>query len=252
MSASPSSPQDDDLRSLTRLALGAAGIAIQELRLRLRKWEQETDEAQAREKSRSLKLPANAQVAPPAGDVPSSDQLLRYAVTGMVFDAQVVMRKGMGRAIKVGERVRRRARPIIKPLANSRLFSPARRGYRRIASASQNRVERWIEIGRQEEFRSRVLAQTAFTGTVDETIDYLGEMPGVQSLIATQSTSLAGEVMEEVRERTVAADILLEGFTRAIFRRKPRYQLPPPPPAVQMSAVTLRSTPYHKKPSGKG
>ena len=140
MSASPSSPQDDDLRSLTRLALGAAGIAIQELRLRLRKWEQETDEAQAREKSRSLKLPANAQVAPPAGDVSSSDQLLRYAVTGMVFDAQVVMRKGMGRAIKVGERVRRRARPIIKPLANSRLFSPARRGYRRIASASQNRV----------------------------------------------------------------------------------------------------------------
>ena len=97
-----------------------------------------------------------------------------------------------------------------------------------------------------------MLAQTAFTGTVDETIDYLGEMPGVQSLIATQSTSLAGEVMEEVRERTVAADILLEGFARAIFRRKPRYQLPPPPPAVQMSAVTFRSTTYHKKPSGKG
>ncbi|MCK7505460.1 MAG: hypothetical protein MZV70_16180 [Desulfobacterales bacterium] len=121
------------------------------------------------------------------------------------------MRKGMGRAIKVGKRIRRRASPIIKPLASSRLFS-RRRGYRRSASASQNRVERWIEIGRQEESRSRALAQTAFTSTVDETIDYVGDMPGVQSLIAAQSTSLAGEVMEEVRERTVAADILLEGF----------------------------------------
>jgi hypothetical protein len=97
-----------------------------------------------------------------------------------------------------------------------------------------------------------MLAQTALTGTVDDTIDYLGDMPGVQQLIEAQSTSLAGEVMEEVRERTVAADILLEGFARSLFRRKPRYQLPPPPPAVQMSAVTLRSTEYNKNTSGKG
>jgi hypothetical protein len=252
MPVSSDSNQDDDLRSLTRLVLGAAGIAIQELRLRLRRWEQQTDEAQAKGKTRSARLPAQEQEVPPESTEPSSDQLLRYAMTGMVFDAQVMMRKGSGKAVRFGKSLRRRATPIIKPLAASRLFSPARKSYRKMVSVSQRRVDRWIEIGRQEESRSRILAQTALTGTVDETIDYLGDMPGVQELITTQSTSLAGEVIEEVRERTVAADILLEGFARSLFRRKPRYQLPPPPPAVQMSAVTLRSTRTYKNTPGKG
>jgi hypothetical protein len=205
--ASPGSNQNDDLRSLTRLALGAAGIAIVELRLRLHRWEQEIDESEAKAKTRSANPPAQVQAGTSEVTEPSSDQLLRYAMTGMIFDSEVMMRNGLGKAVRVGKRIRRRAYPIIQPLASSRLFSPARKRYRKMVTASQHRVDRWIEIGRQEESRSRMMAQTALTGTVDETIDYLGDMPGVQQLIATQSTSLASEVVEEVRERTVAADL---------------------------------------------
>jgi hypothetical protein len=250
--ASPDPNQDDELRSLTRLLVGAAGIGIEELRLRLRKWEQEIDDAQARGKTSSTQPPAQVQANQPEGAQPDSDQLLRYAVTGMLFDAQVIARNGVGSAVNIGRRVRRRANPLIKPLASSRLLSPARKSYRKMVSRSQRKLDRWIEIGRQEESHSRMLAQTAFTGTVDETIDYLGDMPGIQELITSQSTTLAGEVVEEIRERTVAADILLEGFARSLFRRKPRYKLPPPPPAVQMSAVTLRSTKVYKSSTGKG
>ena len=121
-----------------------------------------------------------------------------------------------------------------------------------MVAIGQQRLDRWIEIGRQEDAHSRMLAQTALAGTVDETVDYLAEMPGVQELIATQGTTIAGEIAEEIRERTVAADIMLEGFARSFLRRKPRYKLPPPPPEVQMSAVTLRSTKIYITAAKKG
>jgi hypothetical protein len=249
MPGSPDSPQDDELRSLTRLAIGAVDIGIEELRNRLRKWEQEIDLAQAKEKTQSTPQEVAGQRE---ATEPESEQLLRYAVTGILFDAQVIIKGEVDKAVNLGRRVRRRTSPIVRPLASSRLLSPARKRYRKLVSIGQQRVDRWVEIGRQEESHSRMLAQTALTGAVDETVDYLAEMPGVQELIATQTTSIAGELVEEIRERTVGADILLEGFARTIFRRKPRYQLPPPPPEVQMSAVTLRSTKIYINTAKKG
>jgi hypothetical protein len=252
MPAPPESSQDDGLRSLTRLVVGAVGIGIEELSLRLRRWEEELDRAKAKEKTKSSQPPAQSATDQPEGTEPESDQLLRFAMTGMLFDAQVIVKRGVGKAVKVGRGVRRRTSPIIRPIASSRLLSPVRTRYRKMVSIGQQRLDRWIEIGRQEETHSRMLAQTALAGTVDETVDYLAEMPGVQELIATQGTSIIGEIGEEIRERTVAADIVLEGFARSIFRRKPRYKLPPPPPAVQNSAVSLRSTKIYINTSRKG
>ena len=252
MPASPDSSHDDGLRSLTRLVVGAVGIGIEELRIRLRRWEEEIDLAQVKEKTKSKQLPVQGVADQPEIVQPESEQLLSYAVTGMLFDAQGIIKGGYGKAVKMGRRVRQRTSPIIRPLASSRLLSPARKRYRKLVSIGQQRLDRWIEIGRVEEIHSRILAQTALTGTVDETVDYLAEMPGVQELIATQTTSIAGELVEEIRERTVEADILLEGFTRTIFRRKPRYKLPPPSPEVQMSAVTLRPTKININSAKKG
>jgi len=252
MPAPQDSSQDDGLRSLTRLLVGAAGIGIEELSARLRKWEQEIDDAKAREKTGSTPSPAELEAAQPEETKLDSQQILRYAVTGILFDAQDKVNNGYRKALRVSRGVRRRTSPIVRPLASSRLLSPARKRYRKLVSIGQQRMDRWVEIGRLEETHSRTLAQTALTGTVDETVDYLAEMPGVQELIATQTTSIVVELIEEIRERTVEADILLEGFARTIFRRKPRYQLPPPPPAVQMSAVTLRSTKIYVNAAKKG
>jgi hypothetical protein len=248
----PDSSQDDELRSLTRLVVGAVDIGIEELRERLRKWEEQIDLAKAKQKTKSSQPPAQLSAEQPVATEPESDQLLRYAVTGMLFDAQVIVKSGVGKAVKVGRGVRRRTSPIIRPIASSRLLSPVRKRYRKMVSIGQQRLDHWIEIGRQEETHSRMLAQTALTGTVDEAVDYMAEMPGVQQLITGQTTSIAGEIAEEIRERTVAADILLEGLARMVFRRKPRYKLPPPPAEVQMSAVTLRSTPTSSNAGRKG
>jgi hypothetical protein len=252
MSNPPDSSGDDEIRSLTRLLVGALDIGIEELRARLRKWEEQIDLAKTKGETKSSQRPQKLAAGQPEATEPESDQLLRYAVTGMLFDAQVIVKSGVGKAVNVGRRVRRRTSPIIRPIASSRLLSPARKRYRKMVAVGQQRLDHWIEIGRQEDAHSRMLAQTALAGTVDETVDYLAEMPGVQGLIATQGTSIAGEIAEEFRERTVAVDIMLEGFARSFFRRKPRYKLPPPTPEVQMSAVTLRSTKIYIAAAKKG
>jgi hypothetical protein len=72
-------------------------------------------------------------------------------------------------------------------------------------------------------------------------IDYLLEHPDqVQQLIQGQSLSMAQEMTDEVRERTVTADSVLEAMVRRVLRRMPREKLPEPPPEVRRRAEQPR------------
>lgn len=75
----------------------------------------------------------------------------------------------------------------------------------------------------------------------DAYIDYLNAHPAaVKTLVQGQSMSLANEVMNEVRERTVTADSVAEMIVRRVLGRKQRDELAPPPPEVQRRAETSR------------
>jgi hypothetical protein len=75
----------------------------------------------------------------------------------------------------------------------------------------------------------------------DVYIDYLNDHPtSVQTLVQGQSLSLAGQLRDEVRERTVTGDSLVDSVVRGILRLKPRDELPPPPENVQRRAESGR------------
>jgi hypothetical protein len=75
----------------------------------------------------------------------------------------------------------------------------------------------------------------------DVYIDHLAENPKqVQELVQGQSASMIGEITDEVRERMVTADSLLETLMRRLFRRQPRSELLPPPAEVQARALQAR------------
>lgn len=74
-------------------------------------------------------------------------------------------------------------------------------------------------------------------------IDYLNDHPTpVQTLVQGQSLSLAGQLRDEVRERTVTGDSLVDAIVRSVLRLKPRDELPPPPEDVQRRAESGRLT----------
>jgi hypothetical protein len=71
----------------------------------------------------------------------------------------------------------------------------------------------------------------------DAYIDYLNMYPAaVQTLIQGQSIGLAAEGRDEVRERTVTADSVLDLIVRNVLRLKPQDELPVPPEAVRRRA----------------
>ena len=77
----------------------------------------------------------------------------------------------------------------------------------------------------------------------DTYIDYLNTNPAaVQNLVQGQSLSLAGQMRDEVRERTVTGDSVVDSIVRGIFRMKPREELPPPDPDIQRRAESGKLT----------
>lgn len=107
----------------------------------------------------------------------------------------------------------------------------------------------------QELIRAQAGAYIAYLGTSPEQvqplirqqgdiyIDYLNVHPApVQALVQGQSLSLAGQLRDEVRERTVTGDSLVDSIVRSILRLKPREELPPPPEEVQRRAESGRLT----------
>jgi hypothetical protein len=75
----------------------------------------------------------------------------------------------------------------------------------------------------------------------DVYINYLNAHPAqVQTLLQGQSLGLASQVRDEIRERTVTADGLVDAVVRNLLRLPPRETLAPPPPAVQRRAQAAR------------
>lgn len=248
--AQPPAPKSPALRALMRLFVGGTLTGAEELLRQMRAWEDEL------EALRSAPPPPSGQPASPAGQEnpfvfsqPPAEEtpavLLRYALIGWLMEGE----KRLSRRISQAEQIRRGvwnlASPLVKPwlapFKHSRLFAPLRREYDDFLRRGQTELERWIEIGRQEELRSRDLTRMAAKRTVDDSIEYLATNPKVEQLVETQSTGLANEVVEEVRERTISADTFVESLVRTLLKRTPRPRLPEPPETVRQSADGFRA-----------
>lgn len=73
----------------------------------------------------------------------------------------------------------------------------------------------------------------------DKYIDYLNEHPDkVRNLVSGQSVGLAGQMLNEVRERTVTADSVAEMVVRNLLKKKPRSDVAEPSATVQARAAS--------------
>ena len=214
-------PEFDALRALTSLLVGGAIEGTSQLATRLQKY-QEAIRQEAAEFGEEA-------------DVIDEDELvrLRYAVVGLIFDAQATFRRNVSLWAKLADRSTRVTNRVTQPVTNSFLFNPVRRRYEDLIRRGEESLARWIEDGRIEEPPSRQLASRTYVEIVDEFIDRLAQNPQLQAVITKQSISVASDMRDEVRERTVTADNLMEGLVRRILRRTPRAELPEPPPEVQ-------------------
>lgn len=234
--------------SVLRLVLGAALEGSDELLQRLRAYEEarppDAVDGQAREDETAL------------------DQV-RFALIGLLFEAPETAARGVIRAAEMTEKAGRAGEKVLGPVARSWAFGPIRRRYQKYQARAQSMVDHWIEIGRAEEPYGRDMVQTLIPEIIDdvitafadneaiqdlikaqgdEYIQYLDEEnpEAIQDLVQGQTLGMTTEIMDEVRERTVTADSLLEMMVRSLLRRTPRQDLPEPPPTVKARAVITR------------
>ncbi len=210
----------DSLRALTGLLLGGAIEGTSQLVSRLRIYEEQMREETA---GRPSKAPEQ------------EDELdrLRYAMFGLILDAQSTFRRNLSLWARAFDKSVSVTNQVTRPVTNSFLLAPIQRRIDRLARKGEESLAHWIAEGRKAEPHNRQLAKMTYRQIVDEFINQLAENPELQDLVAQQGISLAGEARDEVRERTVTADNLMEGIVRRILRRPPRRELPIPPPEVQ-------------------
>jgi hypothetical protein len=238
----------DALESLIRLLVGGSIEAPAELIARLKQWEalaaqqQETaaaspTSAQFRYARRDLAIPPE----PFQAASPTSAQF-RYALVGLIFETHDQVRKGtshLGRLVNASARAFLRT---ARPVTSSRALQPLHNQYDEWVAKGETAVNQWIERGRAEEPQSRLIARAALGRTIDEVIEHLAENPEVRELIQSQGTTIAGEMVDGVRARTVTADYLLERLARGLLKRPPREQLPAPASEVMAQASDFHST----------
>jgi hypothetical protein len=232
--------QTGTVRTLTRLSVGLAIIALETVAEQLQEAERETILQKPPEPAPTKEVIVEVVDGKPIlGHRPAHSS--RHALVGFVFDTQVRLGEGVGRLQEVGQEVESRVSRILAPVTSSRAFAPLRRRYDKVIRQATAQIYRWEELGRTEEAYSRELAENTSEKLIDVTVNYVNQSPQVQAaiqeIIAAQSMGMAGEAIEEVRERTVTGDILLERVVRSIFRRRPRESLPLPPTAVSTNGA---------------
>lgn len=140
---------------------------------------------------------------------------LRYGTIGFVSSALDKTQGGAGYLTNFTNSALSTAGRIFSPVWNSFLFAPLHEPAKRAEQAGEDKVSAWIRRGRVEEVRSRALAEVSINNLVEESVTEITANPQVkmivQEVIASQSTSLAAEIIDEFRERLVSLDILMMG-----------------------------------------
>jgi hypothetical protein len=164
----------------------------------------------------------------PAPSDESNVDLLRYALIGLLIEGE---RRIVDHTLWLGNLLLRSAgiaATVARPVTRSWLLAPVRPSFVALAHRCETELARLIDQGRLEEAVSRLLTREVADEMVALVLAYLGDKPEVRDLIQAQGTSLAGEVVDEVRDRSKAADTLMETVVHRLFRVAPRTPSSPP------------------------
>jgi len=217
------------LHSVTRLTIGGLFVALDEVNNRILEWESKPEQSHTHESFEYVEIP------------PEDDKnALREELIGLVFVIEDQVQDSFQRLDRVTRWVGHQSGQALSPILSSRLGAPFRRRFNQLAQRGQEELDALRERGKREEIVSRKIVLSAIDQGIDETVILLADKPEIQELVQSQSASLAAEVIEEIRERTVSSDNYLEAIARSIFHRQPRSELPGPGPEVREQVRPLK------------
>lgn len=192
-------------RTLFRLVLGTIALSREAVA-----------RGQAQSQPQAIEVGAPGQL-PRMGET-SADRA-RYAAIGAGARAVRAVGAAFSTAGEAADGAVRLGARLMSPVTGSRLMAPAQRRFARSEARGEQILQSWIAWGRSEEALSRSLAQQTGTAAIEEVLDYLAVSPEMDELVADQTQDMAGEVVDEIRERTTKIFVFRDWFVAAILRR---------------------------------
>ncbi len=233
----PADPEFDAYMAVVRLLIGGTVEGAAELARRLERWEAELSAAEGE---------------PGPGEIHRPGDVARYMLVGLALSAGDGARRQAVKLAQASDVLLRFSGSMAQPLVDNRLTGivgrPLDRAFNRLVERGRQSVNRWVELGRNEEPAARRLARKTYAELVDEFIDHLAENEELAELVQEQSASLAAEAVDEFRSRTVSADEMAEKIVRRILRRPPRRELPPPPDFITQAIADENKPSRRSKP----
>lgn len=237
-STTPRSGQDTVNRSippaqtgstLTRATLGSAFLALDTIRERLESAEAESAVETPPRRSEDVLIPMT-EWEDRFGDSPA--KTARYLMLGMMTDAGSKAQKGGTLMIRLSYSMAGFIDSLLGPFRRSRTFRPIHRRFDNAVDRGESQINRWINLGRAEDFSSRRLAEATLNQAADDTMDELVTNPRIQlfiqEVVQAQSQGMIDEGIEELRERSISSDNFIEHPIRRILRRPSRETIPGP------------------------
>ena len=216
----PDSARFDTAAALLRLLVGGALVGMDELRIRLERW-QEATQASAQTVQQTTRTTRTTRTMPPR----TASDALRYTLVGMLFETETRMRRGfatMAARFSRFSRLSGEANIFYTTLGSDwhrTPFDPLRERLDDMRFRAMETVDRWADRGWAEEQQGRRMAQQATAGVIDELLDYMAQNPEVRHLIEEQGMGMAETAVDEVRERTASADMWIERIAHNLLHR---------------------------------
>lgn len=232
--APPTTPAPDLLRTATRLVVGSLLLAADALARRAQIWEQlaqgeagtppTLDGAPDAPGSGEAGAEPARVIVQPAPAAPNDSQIVLAAIGWLAAIPEQLGSSGDPRHVLETARVQLES--TLGALARGSLVMASRGRLGPPTMLDDPDLRRWITLGQVEAQRSRTLAGVAIISTVREAVAYLASEPAVQQIVQEQGTTLAADVLGEVREYTVSGDTFVDGLVRRFFGRRPRTDAP--------------------------
>ncbi len=212
-----SDTNEEILRRLIRLIVGIVLVGQDALRNQLPKWEAEAAAYLEKQQIAKEVEETGAPAAPPA--TPWFPAAWEHRLIGLAFESPKYLKARMSQIQSTRRSLWRLSAPLRLPLDVLGISDFTHNWLEGFVDRFQKDWDQLEQIGRIEAQPSRALGQTALTESLDELLDYLAGNQGIQDLVQTQTTGITEEVIDEVRERSVSLDTLIEVVVRKLLRQ---------------------------------
>jgi hypothetical protein len=227
-SVEPQTPMERDVESLQLLSRFLVGLMVMgggEFMMRLRAYQRQIDSQPA-----LLEQVVDS-------DVETVLDLFRFLSIGLLARGEKALVHRIYRGFQGTYRSANWFLGKLDSLTDNWLVRPVRRPIESRLNRLEGSIGVYVDEGRLEAQRSRLLATRSLTGLTDDVMDYVATSPELTSyiteVIGGQSAGLAGMVADNAREMSASGDDAAERLVRRILRRRAREDLPPSPIAGQ-------------------